>query len=316
MRAGLPISLLLHGGVMFGALALSGNVQPLAEGRVIPIDLITIAPETNIKAAIRPPKPKPIKKEQPELKLKKPAKAAPEIAPEVKEVAKEKPKAKPKPKILKAPPEETPEKTPEPVKTAEAVLPDPIADKVIVDPNTPEPVVGETIAEPVVPDVQPVAEPEPEEPSFSLDSLSGLIDKSRETAPDKNTQVALQSETNQYAFADHSRAGTGEGNAMTLSELDALQSAMYKCWRIPADAIDPEKLLVRLEVKLLRGGLVEDVRVIDKAKSRRNSPGNPFWDVAEQRAVRAVAQCAPYDFLPDEKFGDWRKLILNFRPQL
>jgi len=293
MKAGLPISLLLHGGVMFGALVFSGKVQPLAEGRVIPIELITIAPETNIKAAVKRPKREPVKEEQPILKLEKPAESAPEIAPDIKKVFKPKPKA---PEILKAPPKAEPE----PVKTAEAVIPDAAAEEIIVDL--------------VVPDVQP--EPEPKEEVFSLDSLAGLIDKSRETAPDKNTQVALQSETNQYAFADTARAGTGEGNAMTLSELDALQSAMYKCWRIPVDAVDPEKLLVRLEVKMLRGGLVEDVRVIDRAKSRRQAPGNPFWDIAEQRAVRAVAQCAPYDFLPDEKFGDWRSLILNFRPQL
>ncbi len=277
MQAGLPISLLLHGTVLFGARALSGKVQPLAEGRIIPIELVTIAPETNIKAAIKAKKPEQIKEEQPELKLEDPTLSAADVAEEVKEVVKD---------------------TPEPVKTAEAIVPDEVTDEPVKDP-----VIADKPTEPV-----------PE--SFSLDKLAGLIDKSRETAPDKNKQVTLQSETNQYAFADNARKGAGEGTAMTLSELDALQSAMYKCWRMPADAIDPEKLLVRLNVKMLRGGLVEDVRVIDSAKSRRNAPGNPYWDVAEQRAVRAVAQCAPYDFLPDEKFNDWQNLILNFRPQL
>ncbi|MEP1231349.1 MAG: hypothetical protein ABJG88_11790 [Litorimonas sp.] len=277
MKAGLPISLLLHGAVMFGALLFSGNVQPLAEGRIIPIELIAVAPETNIKAAIKAVKPEQIKDEQPELQLEEPDVSAPEIAQEVKK---------------------TPSETPEPVKTAEVIVPDDTAKELVDDP--------------VVPDTPP--EPEPE--TFSLDSLAGLIDKSRETAPDKNKQVTFQSETNQYAFADNARKAEGAGTAMTLSELDALQSAMYKCWRMPADAIDPEKLLVRLNVTMLRGGLVEDVRLIDSAKSRRNAPGNPFWDIAEQRAIRAVAQCAPYDFLPDEKFNDWQSLILNFRPQL
>jgi len=262
---------------MFGALLLSGNTQPLAEGRIIPIELVTVAPETNIRAAIKAEKPEQIKEQQPELKLEAPAVSAPEIAEEVKKVASE---------------------TPQPVKTAEVIVPDKTAEELIDDP--------------VVPDTPP--EPEPE--TFNLDSLAGLIDKSRETAPDKNKQVTLQSETNQFAFADNARAGEGEGTAMTLSELDALQSAMYKCWRMPADAIDPEKLLVRLKVTMLRGGLVEDVRLIDSAKSRRNAPGNPYWDIAEQRAIRAVAQCAPYDFLPAEKFNDWQSLILNFRPQL
>jgi len=277
MKAGLPISLLLHGGVLFGALAFSGKVQPLAEGRVIPIELVTIAPETNIKAALKAVKAEQIKDEQPELTLKDPTLSAPNIANDVKEAVQD---------------------TPEPIKSAEVIIPDETVDDLVTE-LEPE-------------DTQT----KPAEESFSLDKLAGLIDKSRETAPDKNKQVTLQSETNQFAFADTARKGTGEGTAMTLSELDALQSAMYKCWRMPADAKDPEKLLVRLDVKMLRGGLVEDVRVIDSAKSRRNAPGNPFWDIAEQRAVRAVAQCAPYDFLPDEKFNDCQNLILNFRPQL
>ncbi len=276
MKAGLPISLLLHGGVMFGALAFSGNVQPLAEGRIIPIELITIAPETNIKAAVKAKTPDQIKEDAPEMTLTEPAISAPEVNDVIKEAVKDKA---------------------EPVKQAEAIVPD-------LALNTPK-----DITEPDKP-AEPVKE------SFSLDALSGLIDKSRQTAPDKNKQISLQSETNQYAFADQARAKTGEGTAMSLSELDALQSAMYKCWRMPADAKDPEKLLVRLEVKMLRGGYVEDVRVIDSAKSRRNAPGNAFWDIAEQRAVRAVAQCAPYDFLPDDRFNDWQSLILNFRPQL
>lgn len=275
MRAGLPISLLLHGSVLFGALAFSGNIQPLAEGRVIPVELVTLGPETNIKAAIKSPEPVPQPELQPELQLKTPEKPAPEIAPET-----------------DGRPQDTPKR--DVSKTAEVVIPDdnPVDLSETQDSKT-----------------------QPEE-SFNLDSLAGLIDKSRQTAPDKNTQVALQSETNQYAFADYSVSAAGEGTAMSLSELDALQSAMYKCWRMPADAKDPEKLLVRLDVKMQRGGFVEDVKVIDRAKSRLNAPGNPFWDIAEQRAVRAVAQCAPYDFLPDETFKKWQNLILNFRPQL
>ena len=103
---------------------------------------------------------------------------------------------------------------------------------------------------------------------------------------------------------------------MTVNEMDALQSAMYKCWRMPADAKNPEKLVVRLSVKILPDGYVQDVKIIDKARQRRNDPGNPFWDVAEQRAVRAVSQCGPYDFLPAEKYSQWKDMTLNFRPEV
>ena len=143
-----------------------------------------------------------------------------------------------------------------------------------------------------------------------------MIDRSRETAPEKNQQKVLQSETNNYVFAENSRAGSGEGTEMTVNEMDALQSAMYKCWRMPADALNPERLIVRLSVKILPDGYVQDVKIIDKARQRRADPSNPFWDVAEQRAVRAVSQCGPYDFLPAEKYSQWKDMTLNFRPEV
>ena len=269
MKAGLPISLLLHGSVFFGFALLGGSAKPLAEGRVIPIDIVTLAPETNIRASIKSPKPK----TDTIMELTTPMKRADEV------------------------------------------------DDVIKD-TSDESAPSETIAEAVIPDRETLETTDKTKtetdraPSFDLDKLSALVDKSKSTAPEANRQTALQGEADTYAFADVSMSGTGEGTDMTLSELDALQSAMYKCWRMPADAKDPEKLIVRLQVKMLQGGFVEDVKVIDRAASRRNAPGNAFWDIAEQRAVRAVSQCAPYDFLPSEKYAQWKTLNLNFRPQI
>ncbi len=269
MKAGLPISLLLHGSFFFGFTVFSGQTKPLAEGRVIPIEIISLSEQTNIRAAVKDKKPK----DDTVMELTSPM----ERADEADEV------------IKKTADETTPN-----VDVAEAVIPDREALEVSDTPKTES----------------------DKAPSFDLDALSALVDKSKSTAPEANRQQALQGETDKYAFADVSRAGTGEGTDMTLSELDALQSAMYKCWRMPADARDPEKLIVRLQVKMLQGGFIEDVKVIDRAASRRNAPGNPFWDVAEQRAVRAVNQCAPYDFLPAEKYAYWKMMTLNFRPQI
>lgn len=277
MKLGLPISLMLHAGVFFGVGLFARSAPPLEEGRVIPIEIITIAETTNIRASVKRPENRPVvvPPEDEPMVLTSPMEAAPEEADAIKIAPKEK----------------------APVKTADAAVPDKDPEEALDVPDKPTP-------------------PEEEKPSFDLDRLSALIDRSKETAPEKNRQKTLQGEEDRYQYDDVARAGTGEGTKMTLSELDALQSAMYKCWRMPADARNPEKLLVRLNVKMLKGGYVEDVRVIDRAASRANDPGNPFWDVAEQRALRAVSQCAPYDFLPDEKFAYWRNMTLNFRPQL
>ena len=281
MKLGLPISFVLHGAAIFGGLFVyKGGVKPMPETRIIPIELVTVTETTNIRAAVKAPKPEKITPPEAEpMTLETPMENAPEEA-EVKEA-----------------PKETSEPV-EVVKEAEVKIPDetalPIPDK----------------------EIEEVKPAEPEPPSFDLDKLASMIDRSRETAPEKNQQKVLQSESNNYVFADNSRAGSGAGTEMTVNEMDALQSAMYKCWRMPADAKNPEKLVVRLSVKILPDGYVQDVKIIDKARQRRNDPGNPFWDVAEQRAVRAVSQCGPYDFLPAEKYSQWKDMTLNFRPEV
>jgi len=280
MKLGLPISFLLHGAAVFGGMFVyKGGIKPLPETRIIPVELVTVADTTNIRAAVKASKSEKITPPDSDpMTLETPMENALEEA-EVKEA-----------------PKETSELT-EAVKEAEVRIPDetalPIPDKEI--------------------ETKP-AEPEP--PTFDLDKLASMIDRSRETAPEKNQQKVLQSETNNYVFAENSRTGSGAGTEMTVNEMDALQSAMYKCWRMPADAKNPEKLVVRLSVKILPDGYVQDVKVIDKARQRRGDPGNPFWDIAEQRAVRAVAQCGPYDFLPAEKYSQWKDMTLNFRPEV
>jgi len=245
---------------------------------VIPVEILTIDEVTNVSAAIRAPEPKPKPVEEPEvMTTPTPMENAPEEADVVKTIPKE------------APAEKVAEIAPKPEITEDAIP---------------------------VPEEEPKPEPEPEKPSFDLDALSGLIDKSRETAPEKNQQIALESENTNIRYEDSARQAVGEGTGLTATEMDMLVAAMEKCWRMPAAATDAENLRVRLKVKFILGGHVETVELIDQAASRRLSPGNPFWPQAEREATSAVHKCAPYDFLPDAQFGSWRELILNLRPQL
>ena len=260
-------------GVFGGFTYFAAEAKPLAEAKVIPVEILTVAPETNVSAAIKRPK-RVVPDEQPEIMTSAtPMENAEEIAPEVKVTPKEQPV------------EQQAELTPEIVEEAE-VIPEPKPD------------------------------PTPEPPSFDLDALSGLIDKTRETAPEANQQVALENESAQARFEDIARRAEGAGSGASATEADLVANAMYKCWRMPAAAKDAENLQVRLNVKLVIGGFVESVTLIDQAASRRLSPGNEYWDVAERSAIAAVNKCAPYDFLPEERYGVWRELILNLRPQL
>lgn len=277
IKLGLPISLTLHVAVFGGFTLFAANARPLDPGKIIPVSILTPADVTNVSAAVKPPKPQPKVQQSEVMTTPTPMENAPEEAPEV------------KPK--------TEEKTSEAVeKVAEATLPKP---KEADDP---------------IP--EPKEDKKPDALSFDLDAISGLVDKARETAPDANQQVALQSETANIRYDEIARRAEGEGSGMSATETDLLVSAMQKCWRMPAAATDAENLRVRLKVNFILGGHVENVELIDQAASRRLSPGNPFWPQAEREAIAAVHKCAPYDFLPDERFGVWRELVLNLRPEL
>ena len=65
IRAGLPISLLLHAGVLFGASLAFSTVDPLEEGRVVPVEVITVAEMTDIRASLERDRPTPEPEEPP-----------------------------------------------------------------------------------------------------------------------------------------------------------------------------------------------------------------------------------------------------------
>jgi len=263
---------MLHGAALLGGLFLfQGKVKPFEEAKIIPIEMVTLDELTNIKAAIKPPKPK-----------------------------KNKPKPEAEPMTLETPMVNASEEgeLQERVEEAPAIEPIKVAE---APPDV-------TVEETVVPERQEEPLEEPKE--VDLDKLAGLINRVREQAPERNQQRTLQSETNNYVFADVTREGVGEGTSMTVSELTALQSAMYKCWSIPASAPNPGELIVPVKVSLFPDGYVNQVTL---GAFRQI---NHFHKLAADEAIRAVNKCQPYDFLPAEKYSQWREMTLNFRPDV
>lgn len=275
MQYGLPISFALHSLAIFGGVFLySGKIKPYTEGRVIPVDIISVADETNVRAALKAKMPEEIDDTDAPMRLENPLDNAPEED---------------------APEEALNQDIPQPEKIAEAVIPD-------------------TATTLDVPDTEDFTPQEPERVTFSLDNMAALIDQTRQAQPDKNQQQTLQSEVNRYEFATTARAGAGLETKLTLNELDALQSKMYKCGRISADAKNPEELVVRVRVRLNQDGSVRDANLLDKVQI--NTSPNPYLKVAAERALRAVSKCAPYDFLPADKYSTWKDMELNFRPEV
>lgn len=267
MKFGVFISLILHGTALIGSMwVFSGHVKPVELKQYIPVDLVDISEQTNVRAAKKAEKPEQIKE------VETPAPIEPE-EPEVNTVEKQ----------------------------AELTLP------------TPEPVPVIEKVDPEVPP-EPVEKPKTKTSTFDLDRISALVDKSRKEQVQSTREAALQSEREDYEFARTARAEQGLGTQLTLSEIQALQSKMYRCWRVPLDATNPEELSVRVRVQLYEDGAVEKVELMDRAQILRSS--DPYLKIAAERAVRAVSKCAPYDFLSAEKYSQWKDMELTFRPEL
>jgi len=208
------------------------------------------------------------------------------------------------------PPEAKPEPKPEPPAPKEVEAPAPKPEPVLSEPKpAPAPVKPE-----VKPEVKPqppkeTPKPKPKDEELDLDQLSALVDKARE----KEETPGAPAET--MLEAERAQAQIGAGDRLTASDKAKMQAAIYRCWNISAIAGMPDanKLIVTVEFELNRDGrLAGQPRVANGLQISLS--GNQFWKAAEQSAVRAVISCQPYDFLPQDRYQDWREWTLDFDP--
>ena len=135
---------------------------------------------------------------------------------------------------------------------------------------------------------------------FDPNSISALIDKSKvETAETlKKTNKISQDQDKNI-----------ENTGLSLSEEDALKAQIFGCWSIPLGLPFNEDLLVRIKLKLEPDGSVVKTEILDHA--RMNKPGQGFYKVLAESALRAVKLCQPLR-VPNTGYERWKELQLNF----
>ena len=135
---------------------------------------------------------------------------------------------------------------------------------------------------------------------FDPNSIAALIDKSKEETSEiaKNTKKITQDQ-------DRSIDNTG----LSLSEEDALKAQIFGCWSIPLGLPYKENLLVRIKLKLKPDGSVISSEILDHA--RMNKPGQGFYKVLAESALRAIKLCQPLR-VPTTGYERWKDLQLNF----
>ena len=98
-------------------------------------------------------------------------------------------------------------------------------------------------------------------------------------------------------------------SSLTLSEEDALKGQIFECWNIPLGLPFNENLLVRIKLKLKPDGTISKAEILDH--ERLNMPGQGFYKVLAESALRAVKLCQPLK-VPANGYERWKELILNF----
>ncbi|MBL4618086.1 MAG: hypothetical protein JKY46_10345 [Robiginitomaculum sp.] len=231
----------------------------LNETPIIPIELVTLAETTDIKAAI------PVQKPEPEPVIEQ------QLAPE--------------PPVVISPPIEPPK--PEPAPESVQDIPEPKVEKLA---EAPKP----------KPKPKPKRAPKPKPPSFDLARLESKLADNR--VLDMN--IAERDDEVQP------RNAVGAATNLTVDEIDLLRSQMYRCWRAPMDAPNPEALMVRIRLRLSPDGSLQGTpEVLNQGQIDRSN--DPFWRAAANSARRAVIKCQPY-LLPPEKYTNWKETIMRF----
>ncbi len=143
------------------------------------------------------------------------------------------------------------------------------------------------------------------------DFLAGLTDRSRE--PTRRRQEGERADRNQQG------AGLGTAERATIEDrARALARAhLRRCWRMPLDLPDPDRLVVTIEFDLNRNGTLNGQ---PRVTNPRNYTFDPPMRSAAEAALRAVRMCDPYPFPDDPVVGEhyeiWRNQVLRFGPNL
>ena len=135
---------------------------------------------------------------------------------------------------------------------------------------------------------------------FDPNNIAALIDKSK-------IETAETIDTNKKITQDQQK--NLENAGLSLSEEDALKAQIFGCWSIPLGLPYNENLLVRIKLQLKPDGSIIDSEILDHA--RMNKPGQGFYKVLAESALRAVKLCQPLR-VPTSGYERWKELQLNF----
>ena len=135
---------------------------------------------------------------------------------------------------------------------------------------------------------------------FDPSNIAALIDKSK---------VESAETTKKFDKITQDQEKNVNFSGLSLSEEDALKAQIFGCWSIPLGLPYNENLLVRIRLQLKPDGSIIRSEILDHA--RMNKPGQGFYKVLAESALRAIKLCQPLR-VPTSGYERWKDLQLNF----
>ena len=155
--------------------------------------------------------------------------------------------------------------------------------------------------EEVKPEIRQASEFEKKE-IIDTNQIAALIDKAKdESAKVEKSDKKLTQSSVKNSFA----------SGLTLSEEDALRAQIFGCWTVPLGLPYDDNLLVRIKLELKQDGTVGKSEILDH--ERMNKPGQKFYKILAESALRAVRLCQPLR-VPQTGYEKWKNIQLNFNP--
>ena len=137
---------------------------------------------------------------------------------------------------------------------------------------------------------------------IDTNQIAALIDKAKEeSAKVERNNLKLTQSSVKNSFA------TG----LTLSEEDALRAQIFGCWTVPLGLPYDDDFVVRIKLDLKQDGTISKSEILDH--ERMNRPGQKFYKVLAESALRAVRICQPLR-VPQTGYDKWKTIQLNFNP--
>ena len=135
---------------------------------------------------------------------------------------------------------------------------------------------------------------------FDPNNIAALIEKSKIETSETSKKTDKITQDQQKSI---------ESIGLSLSEEDALKAQIFGCWSIPLGLPYNENLLVRIKLQLNPDGTISQSEILDHA--RMNKPGQGFYKVLAESALRAIKLCQPLR-VPTTGYERWKELQLNF----